>query len=162
MNTETAIQGILDLLFIQEKTGTGREDFLPVTQGLRSTDIKYVKKYTPFTLIKEIYILYFFTDPIQTLADYGLAVPAHEDNEVAIILEDILPMFAALSFIFIVPPLVKRLVHEKESGVKEFMRMMGLPLYINWIAWFLSALAMLLIINVIIVLLLTINFNVRP
>ncbi len=95
------------------------------------------------------------------MADYGLAVPAHADNEVAVILEDIMPMYAAISFIFIVPPLIKRIVHEKETGVKEFMRMMGLPGYINWLAWFLSALFTVLLINIIITLALVINFKVE-
>ena len=29
-----------------------------------------------------------------------------------------MPMYAAISFIFVVPPLIKRIVHEKETGVK--------------------------------------------
>jgi len=44
-------------------------------------------------------------------------------------------------------------------GVKEFMRMMGLPGYINWAAWFVSAISSCLITNLIIVALLSIDFK---
>jgi len=50
------------------------------------------------------------------LADAGLPVPAHSDNDIALILEDIMPTFSALSFVFVVPPLLKRIVSEKEEG----------------------------------------------
>jgi hypothetical protein len=44
--------------------------------------------------------------------------PAYLQNNLAIFLEFMLPFFTVLSFCFIVPPLMKRIVHEKETGVK--------------------------------------------
>lgn len=44
--------------------------------------------------------------------------PAYLENNVAIFLGFMLPMFTILSFCFIVPPLMKRIVHEKQTGVK--------------------------------------------
>ncbi len=66
-------------------------------------------------MIPTVYITFCL---LQSVADYGLAVPAHSDNDIAIILEQVLPTFVATSFIFVVPPLLKRIVHEKETGVK--------------------------------------------
>ena len=51
--------------------------------------------------------------------------PAYLENNLAIFLGYLLPFFTVLSFALIVPPLMKRIVHEKETGVK--VRMQGPP-----------------------------------
>lgn len=66
--------------------------------------------------------------------------------------------FASLSFTFIIPPIMKRIVQEKKSGAKELMKMMGLP---NWMAWlfhYLDAVLSIMISIVIIVILLCIEW----
>ena len=47
-----------------------------------------------------------------------MAYPAYLENNLAIILNFMLPLFIVLSFAFIVPPVLKRIVYEKETGVK--------------------------------------------
>ena len=40
------------------------------------------------------------------------------------------------SFAFTVPLVLKRIVEEKQQGVKELMKMMGLPSWLHWVGWF--------------------------
>jgi hypothetical protein len=47
-----------------------------------------------------------------------MAYPAYLENNIAVVLGYILPQFMVLSFCFIVPPILKRIVHEKETGIK--------------------------------------------
>ena len=56
-------------------------------------------------------------------AEQQMAYPAYLENYVAIFIGGFLPMFCVLSFTFIVPPLLKRIVHEKETGVKVRKRL---------------------------------------
>ena len=48
----------------------------------------------------------------------AMAFPAYLENNLSIILNFMLPLFLVLSFAFIVPPVLKRIVYEKETGVK--------------------------------------------
>ncbi len=54
----------------------------------------------------------------QTTSDQGLAEPPRKENNVAEIMEYLVSPLAILSFLFIVPPIIKNVVHEKEGGVK--------------------------------------------
>ncbi len=72
-------------------------------------------------------------------ATEAMPYPEYLENNLAAILDFMLPLFTVLSFCFIVPPLMKRIVHEKQSGVKELMKLMGLPNWMHWISWFLNA-----------------------
>ena len=47
-----------------------------------------------------------------------MAFPAYLQNNLTLILTFMLPLFLVLSFAFIVPPVLKRIVYEKETGVK--------------------------------------------
>ena len=62
-----------------------------------------------------------------------MAYPPYFSNNLALLLGFILPLFLVLSFSFIVPPLLKRIVYEKETGVKELMKLMGLPAWMHWV-----------------------------
>jgi hypothetical protein len=44
--------------------------------------------------------------------------PPYFSNNLTLLLGFIMPLFLVLSFSFIVPPLLKRIVYEKETGVK--------------------------------------------
>ena len=59
--------------------------------------------------------------------------------------------FIVLSFTFIIPPIIKRVVQEKKSGAKELMKMMGLPPWMNWFFHFLDAIGSVIISLIIIV-----------
>ncbi len=74
-------------------------------------------------------------------------------------MEEIISPLTMLAFLFIVPPILKSVVAEKEGGVKEFMRMMGLPGYLNWIGWFVVCVASSVVTNAIITGLVCIDFS---
>ena len=46
------------------------------------------------------------------------------------------PICTVFSFAFTVPLVLKRIVEEKQQGVKELMKMMGLPSWLYWVGWF--------------------------
>ncbi|KAL1501623.1 hypothetical protein ABEB36_006920 [Hypothenemus hampei] len=47
-----------------------------------------------------------------------------------------LPLITLFSFIFVCPAVIKRVVEEKHSGIKELMRMIGMKSWILWLGWF--------------------------
>ena len=47
--------------------------------------------------------------------------PPYFSNNLTLILGFFMPFFLVLSFSFIVPPLLKRIVYEKETGVKVLL-----------------------------------------
>ena len=65
------------------------------------------------------------------------------------ILFQIVPMFTVYSFAFSVPLVIMRIVEEKQQGVKELMKMMGLPNWLLWVGWFnITILTNILVISV--------------
>ena len=54
----------------------------------------------------------------QMISEGTMPYPSYLENNLATFLGLMLPMFVVLSFCFIVPPLLKRIVHEKQTGVK--------------------------------------------
>ena len=48
----------------------------------------------------------------------AMPYPSYLDNDLALFLGFLLPTFTVLSFCFVVPPIMKRVVHEKQTGVK--------------------------------------------
>eukprot|EP00095_Tigriopus_kingsejongensis_P011912 maker-scaffold111_size354240-snap-gene-2.29 protein:Tk11912 transcript:maker-scaffold111_size354240-snap-gene-2.29-mRNA-1 annotation:"atp-binding cassette sub-family a member 3" len=85
--------------------------------------------------------------------------PAYLENNLAIFLGYMLPMFTVLSFCFILPPLMKRIVHEKQTGVKELMKLMGLPSWMHWTSWFVNGLITSLVTILIIVVLVCVEWK---
>ena len=71
--------------------------------------------------------------PKWVMMQQEMPYPAYFSNNLALLLGFIMPLFLVLSFAFIVPPILKRIVYEKETGVKELMKMMGLPSWMHWV-----------------------------
>eukprot|EP00058_Branchiostoma_floridae_P014356 XP_002599844.1 hypothetical protein BRAFLDRAFT_95534 [Branchiostoma floridae] len=57
----------------------------------------------------------------------------------------LLPLIQTLAFIYTAGMMVKELVYEKETRLKESMKMMGLANWVHWLAWFLKNLLFLLL-----------------
>ena len=74
--------------------------------------------------------------PKWVMMQQEMPYPAYFSNNLALLLGFIMPLFLVLSFAFIVPPILKRIVYEKETGVKELMKMMGLPSWMHWVGFF--------------------------
>ena len=54
--------------------------------------------------------------------------PEYKEEDLALFI-GFISMFMILSFAIIIPPLIKRIVHEKESGIKASMRSESLQIY---------------------------------
>ena len=78
--------------------------------------------------------------------------PAYKSSVVTFVVA-FMAFFTALSFTFIIPPIMKRIVQEKKSGGKELMKMMGLPSWMNWFFHYLDAILTIMISLIIIVIL---------
>ena len=125
------IQNILNLAYTEMTTGT---NLLPES----ITDIQDLEYIT---------------------AEQRMPYPEYLDNNLAIFLGFMLPLFTVLSFAFSIPPILKRIVHEKETGVKELTKLMGLPTWLHWLGWFLNALFTSIITIVIIVVLVCVEWK---
>ncbi|XP_030753905.1 ATP-binding cassette sub-family A member 2-like isoform X2 [Sitophilus oryzae] len=56
-----------------------------------------------------------------------------------------LPLITMFSFIFICPAVLKRVVEEKYSGIKELMKMVGMRSWMLWLGWFIYSIVPMLI-----------------
>ncbi|XP_046662414.1 phospholipid-transporting ATPase ABCA1-like isoform X2 [Homalodisca vitripennis] len=77
--------------------------------------------------------------------DYTLAIqkfpfPAYKVDIFNELFKSLMPLFTSLSFITISISVLKKVVEEKASGVKEMMKMMGLQTWMVWAGWALNGL----------------------
>ena len=88
-----------------------------------------------------------------------MAYPAYISSIASVIVGLILPLFVVLSFAFVIPPILKRIVQEKQTGVKELMKMMGLPSWMNWLFYLFDALISLVVIVAIMSIIATVEWS---
>jgi ATP-binding cassette subfamily A (ABC1) protein 3 len=69
--------------------------------------------------------------------------PYNNDNFVAVI-QAVFPLIIIISFIITVILTAKAIVHEKETGIKEAMRLMGMKPWIYWLSWYIKTFTLLL------------------
>lgn len=62
-----------------------------------------------------------------------------QDDIFKTVFQVVMPICTMLSFVLICPSILKRLVEEKSSGVKELMKMMGLDTWMVWTGWLINA-----------------------
>ncbi|NXH17228.1 ABCA1 protein, partial [Bucco capensis] len=65
--------------------------------------------------------------------------PCYVDDVFLRVLNRSLPLFMTLAWIYSVAMIIKGVVHEKETRLKETMKTMGLSSGILWLSWFLSS-----------------------
>ena len=61
--------------------------------------------------------------------------PPYNDDQLVIVVQTLLPFMTVLSFIYTVIITAKSIVHEKETGLKEAMKLMGMKPWIYWLSW---------------------------
>ncbi|XP_062905004.1 phospholipid-transporting ATPase ABCA1-like [Mobula hypostoma] len=71
--------------------------------------------------------------------------PCYVDDLFLRVLSQSLPLFTTLAWIYSVAVIIKGIVYEKETRLKETMRIMGLSSGTLWVSWFISSLIPLLI-----------------
>lgn len=62
--------------------------------------------------------------------------PYKLDSSITKLFLEFLPLITLFSFIFLCPAVLKRVVEEKHSGIKELMKMVGMKSWMLWLGWF--------------------------
>ncbi|KAF5274074.1 hypothetical protein FQR65_LT04472 [Abscondita terminalis] len=80
------------------------------------------------------------SDPSLEFAMQEFPYPPHlNDMGITDMFLYIMPLVTLFSFVFLCPAVLKRIVEEKSTGIKELMKMMGLKSWMLWVGWFLHA-----------------------
>jgi ATP-binding cassette subfamily A (ABC1) protein 3 len=69
--------------------------------------------------------------------------PPYADDKFVAVIQALFPFIIMLSFIFTVILTAKSIVHEKETGIKEAMRLMGMKTWVYWLSWYIKTFLML-------------------
>ncbi|XP_071529902.1 phospholipid-transporting ATPase ABCA3-like [Panulirus ornatus] len=85
--------------------------------------------------------------------------PYTQDHGMSQIYGSMLPTFVVLSLVLLSPSLIKCVVHEKETGVRELVRLMGLDGWLVWLGWFLHAFVIIVLVSSIMTLLLKLELK---
>ncbi|CAG7731028.1 unnamed protein product [Allacma fusca] len=85
-----------------------------------------------------------------------MTMPAYGQDSVFM---GILPLILVLSFILIVPTVVREIVSERQSGIKELMRIMGLPNWMHLLGWLIDSIIFLSITVTLVTFLLYFKFS---
>ncbi len=88
-----------------------------------------------------------------------MAYPSHLENNLAMVVGLLLPAFLWLGATVLITPLARRIVEEKRTGVKELMKMMGLPGWSYWTSWIVSSMVTAVFTTIIVVLLLCVEWK---
>ncbi|XP_071948273.1 ATP-binding cassette sub-family A member 2-like [Antedon mediterranea] len=65
--------------------------------------------------------------------------PCYRHDKFLFTIEHIMPMVMMISWIYYVAMLTQSIVYEKEKGLKEVMKLMGLSNAVHWVAWFITS-----------------------
>ncbi|KAM9515993.1 phospholipid-transporting ATPase ABCA7 isoform 2-T2 [Guaruba guarouba] len=87
--------------------------------------------------------------------------PCYVDDVFLRVLNRSLPLFMTLAWIYSVAMIIKGVVHEKETRLKETMKTMGLSSGMLWFSWFLSSFIPFLLSSALLVLILKLG-NILP
>ncbi len=95
----------------------------------------------------------------RTVLEPGLFVhqfpyPCYLSDDFLQVIEHVMPLCLAISFIYTVSMISQTIVYEKELRLKEVMKIMGLYNSVHWIAWFITYFIQLTFIMMIITLIL--------
>ena len=70
--------------------------------------------------------------------------PPYKDDKFVAVVQALFPFIIILSFIYTVIMTAKSIVYEKETGIKEAMKLMGMKPWIYWLSWYLKTFILLL------------------
>lgn len=95
----------------------------------------------PFALLQNAIDMQF----VQRLSNKSLNVnitaqqlpyPPHRNNMYIVVVKKLFPYMTLFGFLLIFMNVLKRILEEKSSGIKELMKMMGLKSWMHWFGWF--------------------------
>uniref|UniRef100_T1J7T4 ATP-binding cassette sub-family A member 2 n=1 Tax=Strigamia maritima TaxID=126957 RepID=T1J7T4_STRMM len=65
--------------------------------------------------------------------------PCFVEDQFLFMIEHVMPLCLAISWVYLVAMLCQSIVYEKEQRLKEVMKMMGLTNGVHWVAWFITS-----------------------
>lgn len=71
--------------------------------------------------------------------------PCYIQDQFLFMIEHVMPLCLAISWVYSVAMLVQNIVYEKEQRLKEVMKTMGLNSAVHWLAWFITSFAQMTI-----------------
>ncbi|KAK4327949.1 hypothetical protein Pmani_001610 [Petrolisthes manimaculis] len=108
-----------------------------------------------FSLIQSIvdrYFIYEVTENTSYTTDYQFQTqmypypPYIQDRGMSQFYGASLPTFVVISLVLLSPSLIKSIVYEKETGVRELTRLMGMDRWLVWLCWFFHSFFIILIV----------------
>jgi ATP-binding cassette subfamily A (ABC1) protein 3 len=66
--------------------------------------------------------------------------PPYNDDNFVIVIQALFPFIIMLSFVFTIILTAKAITYEKETGIKEAMKLMGMKTWIYWLSWYIKTL----------------------
>ncbi|XP_053607354.1 ATP-binding cassette sub-family A member 2-like isoform X2 [Plodia interpunctella] len=84
--------------------------------------------------------------------------PAYNDDRAIEVLQALFPMFIMITFSYTAINITRAVTVEKELQLKETLKIMGLPTWIHWMAWFWKQFIFLLITSALLIVIVKINW----
>ena len=103
-----------------------------------------IQKTIDFALISEYTNTTTTLDSMINLQLERFPYPPYNDDNFVIVIQALFPFIIMLSFIFTVILTAKAIVYEKETGIKEAMKLMGMKMWIYWLSWYIKTFILLL------------------
>ena len=75
--------------------------------------------------------------------------PCYKQDEFLYAISGTIPLFMTLAWLFSVGMIVKGIVYEKETRLKEVMKVMGLGNTIHWVSWFITSFIILFVAGIV-------------
>ena len=64
--------------------------------------------------------------------------PPYNDDNFVLVIQGLFPFIIMLSFVFTVILTAKAIAYEKETGIKEAMKLMGMKTWVYWLSWYIK------------------------
>lgn len=110
--------------------GYYREGFLSIQKAI---DMAFISQYDKSNITSDLQL---------TLRRFPF--PPYDDDKLVIVITALFPFIIMLSFVFTVIITAKSIVYEKETGLKEAMKLMGMKSWIYWLSWYIKTYLLLL------------------
>ena len=108
--------------------GYAREGFLEVQKAI---DFAFIGQFN--TTVNDI-----------DLKLQRFSFPPYNNDKFVAVIAAFLPFVVVISFVFTIILTAKAIVHEKETGLKEAMKLMGMKPWIYWLSWYIKTFVLLI------------------
>jgi ATP-binding cassette, subfamily A (ABC1), member 3 len=115
-------------------------NFISLLQGYYREGFIQVQKSIDYALIKEYNTQIELIDIKMNRFPY----PPYNDDKFIVVIIAIFPLIIMLSYIFTMILTAKAIVYEKETGLKEAMKLMGMKTWVYWLSWYIKTFLLLL------------------